>query len=107
MFLIKITIVIMIAIILLMYFLIKINDKVRIQAYELFLKAEHKYMSGEGLEKFKYVIDNIYPYLPTTAKILISKDTLSEIVQGMFDEIKDLLDDGCRNDSVKGSKKDE
>ena len=46
--------------------------------------------------------DNIYRYLPSIVTFFISPDTLQKIVQKMFNEIKDLLDDGKRNKSTKG-----
>ena len=51
----------------------------------------------------EYVVRNLYYYLPTLLKIFISEDTLQIIVQKLFDEIKDLLDDGNFNNSAKGS----
>jgi hypothetical protein len=50
----------------------------------------------------QYVIDNIYSYLPTIIRIFVSPELLEKIVQKMFDEIKDLLDDGKINKSTKG-----
>lgn len=96
-----VTAMIIVAILLLVYILLKVNEKIRIKAYEFFLKAEHEYVSGAGENKMNYVIDNIYNYLPTIVTLFISKDTLRVIVQKMFNEIKDLLDDGKRNKSTK------
>ena len=93
-----ITIAILVVIILLAYMLIKLNKNVRLKAYELFLKAEHSINDGEC--KMNYVVENIYLYLPTMIRIFISEESLKRIVQKMFDEIKDLLDDGKRNGSV-------
>jgi hypothetical protein len=93
--------IIIIAIIFLVYVLIKTNKNIRIKAYEYFLKAEHE-ISATGEEKMQYVIDNIYSYLPTIIRIFVSPELLEKIVQKMFDEIKDLLDDGKINKSTKG-----
>lgn len=95
-----ITTFILVAIILLIYLLIKINKNVRLQAYKLFLKAEHEIIGGE--DKMSYVVSNIHSYLPTMVKFFVSEESLKRIVQKMFDEIKDLLDDGKRNDSIRG-----
>ncbi len=97
-----VTSIIVIAIIFLIYLLIKVNRKVRLKAYELFLKAEHEFISGHGENKMDYVLENIYSYLPTTIRIFISSNMLRSLVQEMFNEIKDLLDDGKRNKSTKG-----
>lgn len=93
---------IIVGIILLCYMLVKLNKDIRLKAYELFLKAEHEFVSGSGENKMYYVVDNIYRYLPSVVTFFISPDTLQKIVQKMFDEIKDLLDDGKRNKSTKG-----
>ncbi len=94
-----ITIAILVVIILLAYMLIKLNKNVRLKAYELFLKAEHSINDGEC--KMNYVVENIYLYLPTMIRIFVSEESLKRIVQKMFNEIKDLLDDGKRNGSVE------
>lgn len=94
---------IIVAIILLIYMLIKLNKNIRLKAYELFLKAEHEFVSGYGESKMDYVVENIHNYLPTIISIFISEETLKKILQKMFDEVKDLLDDGKRNKSTKGS----
>lgn len=98
-----ISIIIIVAILLLIYMLIKLNKKIRIKAYEFFLEAEIKFSSGEGQYKMDYVMENIYDYLPAIAKIFISRETFKKIIQKMFNEVKDLLDDGKRNKSTKGS----
>lgn len=95
-------VMIIVAIILFTYMLIKLNKNIRLKAYELFLKAEHEISSGGG--KMDYVVENIHNYLPTIVSFFISEETLKKILQKMFDEIKDLLDDGKRNKSTKGSK---
>lgn len=93
---------IIILIIVLIYILIKINKNIRLKAYEYFLKAEHEFISGHGEDKMNYVIENVYSYLPTIITIFISQKTLKMIIQNMFYEIKDLLDDGKINKSTKG-----
>ena len=97
-----ISIMIILGIIILAYMLIKLNETIRKEAYKLFLKAEHK--GASGIYKMSYVVSNIYSILPNIVQFFISRDTLEKIVQKMFDEIKDLLDDGKRNKSTKGGK---
>ncbi len=99
------TIAIIVAIILLAYMLIKLNKTIRKKAYKLFLIAEHNFLSGEGEEKLNYVVSNIYQYLPSIIKLFISESTLKVIIQKMFDEIKDLLDDGKINKSNEREEK--
>lgn len=96
-----IVIALLLAMICLAYVLIKINKKIRLKAYELFLKAEHNFVSGAGENKMNYVVENIYCYLPVPVRIFINEESLRKLVQKIFDEIKDLLDDGKRNGSVE------
>lgn len=84
--------------------LIKLNKDIRLKAYDLFLRAEHHFESGTGENKMEYVVDNLYRYLPNIVTIFISTETLQKIVQKIFDEVKDLLDDGKRNKSIKEEK---
>jgi hypothetical protein len=92
---------ILVLVILVSFYLLMQFKKVREKAYKWFLKAEHYYIDGE--DKMNYVIENIYPYLPISIRLFISENTFKNIVQTMFDEIKDLLDDGKFNKSNKES----
>ncbi len=98
---------IILGIILLSYLLIKLNKDIRLKAYDLFIRAEHHFGSGTGKNKMKYVIENLYRYLPNLVTIFISTETLQKIVQKFFNEIKDLLDDGKRNKSIRRVKNNE
>lgn len=81
--------------------LIKLNGSIRKQAYRFFLIAEHFFEGDDvGDRKMEYVLDHVYPYLPKILQIFISPELLQKIIQKMFDEIKDLLDDGKRNNSI-------
>ena len=96
-----ISIAIIVAIIFLIYLLLKVNEKIRTKAYEFFLKAEHEFMSGEGEIKMDYVVSNVYVYLPAIIRVFMTEENLKTMLQKLFDEIKDLLDDGKFNDSME------
>ena len=96
-----ISIAIIVAIIFLVYLLLKVNEKIRTKAYEFFLKAEHEFINGEGEIKMDYVVSNVYVYLPTFVRIFMTEENLKVLLQKMFDEVKDLLDDGKFNNSTE------
>lgn len=80
----------------------KTLDDIRVEVYKLFLEAEHKYTETKaGQDKMNWVINKAWDLLPKWAKKFISEDTLRKIVQCWFDSVKDLLDDGKFNKSVK------
>lgn len=84
-------------ILLFLYAMVKISKSFRNKVYQLFLFAENNVIKGKKLD---YVVNEIYNYLPTIMKIL-PKSTYKKIIQSMFNEIKDLLDDGKINKSNK------
>lgn len=87
------------------YFYLKektLND-IRADVYQLFLKAEHMYISSAGKQKMDFVIQKARSLLPTWAQLFITEDVLRRVVQIWFDAVKDLLDDGKLNASAKGS----
>jgi len=79
----------------------KTMDQIRADVYKLFLSAEHMFLSGQGKQKMDYVIQMARSLLPTWARFFITEDLLRKIVQLWFDSVKDLLDDGKYNSSVK------
>jgi hypothetical protein len=95
---------ILVLVILVSFYLLMQFKRIREKTYKWFLKAEHKCISGE--DKMNYVIDNLYPYLPFNIRIFISENTFRNIIQTMFDEIKDLLDDGKFNKSNSNKESD-
>lgn len=76
-------------ILLVLFILIKISKKFRNNCYKLFLFAEHEVIKGR---KMDYVVNEIYNLLPSICRI-IPKSAYKKIIQKIFDEIKDLLDD--------------
>lgn len=83
------------------YAKVKGLDGIRENVYQLILKAEHKYNSGEGKEKLLWVVQQARGLLPKWLQFFVSEATLMKIIQNWFVGVKDLLDDGKVNESVK------
>lgn len=82
-------------IILIVGFLIAFNGPFRRLAYKMFLYAENNVVKGR---KMDYVVSQIYESLPAICRLL-PESFYRKLLQKMFDEIKDLLDDGKINNS--------
>ena len=76
-------------------------ENIRGQVYQLFLKAEHEFQYGDNTAKFEYVIAAAKELIPMPFSLFITESLLRTVVQAWFDLIKDLLDDGKLNTSVK------
>lgn len=74
---------------------LKFSSKFRKMAYRLFTYAEDNVVSGE---KMDYVVSQIYDLLPLPLRIL-PQEFYKNLLQKLFDEIHDMLDDGKRNKS--------
>ena len=80
----------------------KSMDELRLMCYQLILEAEHAYKAGKmGPLKMNYVIDKLYQKMPGFLRGLVSREALGHLCQVWFDEVKDLLDDGKTNGSIK------
>ena len=80
----------------------KTLSEIRGDVYQLFLKAEHTYLeTGAGKQKMKYVIQQARGLLPEWLQFFITEEFLCKVIQTWFDAVKDLLDDGKVNGSVK------
>lgn len=78
----------------------KTIDEIRVNVYQLFLKAEHAYKeSGAGKQKMRYVVSQARKLLPSWLQYFITDEFLESIVEQWFRAIKDLLDDGKMNGS--------
>lgn len=88
-----------IAIIAILYLLARFNKKFRETAYSLFIYAENNLTE----DKMDYVVEQIYYYLPTICRIL-PESFYRDLLQKLFDEVKDLLDDGRINNKKKRGK---
>lgn len=76
--------------------------EIRADVYKLFLEAEHTYTETEsGKQKMEYVIQRARSMLPNWAQFFITEEVLRKVVQMWFEAVKDLLDDGKVNRSVK------
>lgn len=64
----------------------KLKDKVN----EGIVNAENEYISTTkaGGEKFEYVVDFLYQYVPSALKPVFPKSMISQIIQSAFDEIE-------------------
>lgn len=85
---------------LLLLLVIKV-ETLRNRANALFLEAEKNITE----DKFNYVCENLYNYIPNIIKLFIGEDSFKQIVQMIYDNTRkvahDLLDDGCLNKSNK------
>ena len=74
-------------------------DGIRNDVYQLILVAEHKFNSGEGKQKLKWVVQQARLLLPGWLQVFISEESLEKIINAWFKGVKDLLDDGKVNGS--------
>lgn len=76
-------------------------ETLRNRANALFLEAEKNITE----DKFDYVCENLYMYIPNILKIFIDEELFGRIVQIIYDNTReiahDLLDDGKLNKSNK------
>lgn len=80
----------------------KTLSEIRADVYQLFLKAEHNpNFVNAGKQKMKWVLSHARMLLPDWLEIFITDAFLEKVVQGWFDAVKDLLDDGKLNGSGK------
>lgn len=80
-------------------------DGIRAEVYQYMLKAEHKYVSGQGRQKLRYVVGKARGLIPGWMQFFITDDILINLIETWFKEIKDLLDDGKVNESAGSSGK--
>lgn len=75
-------------------------EGIRIEVYQLILRAEHLYKeSGQGKQKLKWVVQQARGLLPPWMQILVSENMIIKIIDKWFIAVKDLLDDGKVNNS--------
>lgn len=73
-------------------------NEIRADVYQKFLEAEHNPRFSEApKQRMKWVLQQARMLLPTCAQVLITDALLEKVVQGWFDAVKDLLDDGKMN----------
>ena len=80
----------------------KTLEEIREEVYQLFLKAEHKFTeSGSGKKKMQYVIEQARLLLPNWLEFFITQEFLEMLIEGWFQAVKDLLDDGKMNGTAQ------
>ena len=85
-----------------LYFKEKTLNEIRTDVYKLFLEAEHRYTeSKQGKQKLKWVVYRAREILPNWLRMFITEAALEKIIDLWFRAVKDLLDDGKYNKSVK------
>lgn len=77
-------------------------DGIRMDVYQLILKAEHVYNeSGQGMQKMKWVVNQARGLLPKWMQSIVTEEMLIRVIEEWFKGVKDLLDDGKVNGSQK------
>lgn len=85
-----------------LYFKEKKLSEIRADVYKLFLEAEHRYTeTKQGKQKLKWVVSRARDLLPDWLQVFITEAALEKIIDLWFKAVKDLLDDGKYNKSVK------
>ena len=85
-----------------LYFKEKTLNEIRTDVYQLFIQAEHRYTeSKQGKQKLKWVVSKARGLLPSWLQMFITEAALEKIIDLWFGAVKDLLDDGKYNKSVK------
>lgn len=88
---IAIVVIAILAFILYLFWQIKKNG-LRQTAISLIVKAENIYKKGENEKKINYVIDKIIVLIPAPLSFFITRETVREFIQTIFDEVKKALD---------------
>lgn len=100
-----ISVVVIVIVLIIVFYLIKKKkyDELRQMAYLLILQAENQYREYEkaGKIKFEFVFDSLYTkYIPQWLIFLFPPSVVRELIQNVFDTVKDKLDDGEINGSI-------
>ena len=59
---------------------------------KLIVKAEDMYNKGDNEGKINYVIDKVIALIPLPFSLLITRQTIRNFIQTIFDEVKEALD---------------
>jgi hypothetical protein len=60
-------------------------------AYKLMLASEKRFSKGENKEKFEWVVEKYYKYLPNSIKFLFDKEDIEKFLEKCYVEFKELL----------------
>ena len=75
------------------YAIYKIKTKgLKAAAIEFIVNAEKEFKKGQNSEKMEYVYNALIALLPAPIKVFITKQTLINFIQRIFDEVKIALD---------------
>ncbi len=86
----------------------KTLNEIRAEVYQKFLEAEHNpNFTKTGKQKMKWVLSQARSMLPAWAQPFITDTFLEKVIEGWFQAVKDLLDDGKLNKSAKENKDNE
>lgn len=89
----EIAIVVIAILAFIMYLVWQIKKKgLRATAVDLIVKAEDMFKQGENEKKINYVIDKIIVLIPAPLSFFITRETVREFIQTIFDEVKKALD---------------
>lgn len=83
------------------YIKLKGLEGIRIDVYNLILKAEHTFKHGDNTQKLEWVVQKARSMLPGWISFFITTDGLTLIIEMWFRGVKDLLDDGKMNGTAK------
>lgn len=85
--------IVLIFFMLLFYFLWQLKKKgLKPLIVKFIVKAEDVFKKGQNEEKMNFVIDKIISLVPMPFSLFITRDTMKNIIQKVFDEVKDALD---------------
>jgi len=93
---------ILLAVFIVLMIIIKV-EALRNRANALFLEAE-KHITED---KFKYVCENLYEYIPSVVKLFVNEDLFKEIVQMIYDNTREIARDLLDNGKLDKSNKEE
>jgi hypothetical protein len=83
-----------IAILFVIWLVLKLCNKFRNKVYKLFIEAETYLKKGEKME---YCVTEIHNLIPYPFNAIITPKIIQFILQKMFNEVKDFLNDGKFN----------
>lgn len=88
------TLVVILALVIASFIIIKLIQKYKLEPkiIQLIIEAEKQLGNGKGAEKFEYVFDEVYNKLvPGWFKLLFSAKEVRQIIQFVFDKVKTAL----------------
>lgn len=76
-------------------------EKVRGFVYRKFVEAENRFEQGQNSDKFEYVVNLTKQAIPAPFNFFITENFMRNVIQLWFDLVKDLLDNGRVDLSVR------